>query len=153
MNKIYYITDFEGVKMTNNNIQSTVKELQKLLDIENFIGDPIEAEGRTLIPVMRVGFGFGTGQKGDSEKNTDIVGAGAGAELVSMVVVPKEGESGENIRVINLTSGTELNKALNDIGLMVTNLINEYVIKPKKEDDEYDEAEYIEPTTKIDETN
>ena len=70
-----------------------------------------------------------------------------------MVVVPKEGESGESIRVINLTSGTELNKALNDIGLMVTNLINEYVIKPKKEDDEYDEAEYIEPTTKIDETN
>ena len=145
MNKIYYITDFEGVKMTNNNIQSTVKELQKLLDIENFIGDPIEAEGRTLIPVMRVGFGFGTGQKGDSEKNTDIVGAGAGAELVSMVVVPKEGESGE--------VDIHLKYTCPDVGSMVTNLINEYVIKPKKEDDEYDEAEYIEPTTKIDETN
>lgn len=136
--------------MSNNNIQSTVRELQKLLDIENFIGEPIEAEGKTLIPIMRVGFGFGTGQKNDDEKNTGIVGAGAGAELVSMVVIPKEGEDGESIHVINLTSGTELNKALNDMGLMVTNLIKEYVIKPKKEDDEYDEAEYIEPTPKTD---
>lgn len=147
MTKIHYITDFEGVKMTNN-IQATVRELQKLLDIENFIGEPIEAGGKTLIPVMRVGFGFGTGQHGNDEVNTDIVGAGAGAELVSMVVVPNEGENGENIRVINITSGTELNKALNDMGLMITNLIKEYVIKPKNEDDDYDESEYIEPTPK-----
>lgn len=151
MTKIHYITDSKGVNMTGNNIQSTVKELQKLLDINNFIGEPIEAEGRTLIPVMRVGFGFGTGQNSNDKKNTDVVGAGAGAELVSMVIVPKEGDNGEGIRVVNLTSGSELNKALNDLGLMVTNLINEYVIKPKKEDDDYDEAEYIEPTVKVDE--
>lgn len=134
--------------MPNSNIQSTVEELQKLLDIKNFVGKPIETDDKLLIPVMRVGFGFGTGENILGNKESDVLGAGAGAEPVSMVIIPKNNEDVEKIRVVNLTRGSELNKTLNDISLIVTDLINEYVIKPKKEEEDYDEAEYIEPTKK-----
>ncbi|MCF0227067.1 MAG: sporulation protein [Methanobrevibacter sp.] len=132
--------------MVKNNVPIIVEELQKLLAIENFIGEPIETDDKLIIPVMRVGFGFGTGQNVLVKENSNIVGAGAGAEPVSMVVIPKN-ESAEGIRVLNLTGGSEVNKALNDIGLMVTDLVNEFIIKRRKEE-EYDEAEFIEPATK-----
>lgn len=134
--------------MANENIGETVKELQKLLNIENFIGQPIESEDKVLIPVMRVGFGFGTAQKIQDKGTDNVIGAGAGAEPVSMVAIPKNSDNVEGIRVINLTSGTERNKAINDLGLMVSNLINDYVVKPKKDDEDYDEAEFVEPTEK-----
>lgn len=147
MNKIDYI-NIGSEKMSNKNIKGTVEELQKLLDIENFIGEAKEIDGKIIIPVMRAGFGFGTGVNILGNENNDVMGAGAGAEPVSMVIIPKDSEGTEGIRVVNLTSGTELNKAINDLGLMITDLINEYVVKPKEEDDDYDEAEYIEPTEK-----
>lgn len=135
--------------MDNENITSAVEELQKVLNIENFIGEPIEYEGKILIPVMRVGFGFGNSHKSEKHEQNNLIGAGAGAEPVSMVAIPKDGDGVEGIRVINLTSGTERNKALNDLGLMISNLINEYVVKPKKDDEDYDEAEFVEPTEKV----
>ncbi|MDO5848500.1 MAG: spore germination protein GerW family protein [Methanobrevibacter sp.] len=134
--------------MEDTNVKTTVEELQKLLNIENFIGEPIETEDKLLIPVMRAGFGFGSGQNLLGQESNDIVGAGAGAEPVSMVIIPKDKEGIEGIRVINLTGGNEVNKALSDLGLIVTDLINEFVIKPKKEDEDFDEAEFIEPEFK-----
>lgn len=130
--------------MDNENIKVTVEELRKLISIDNFIGEPIETEDKMLVPVMRMGFGFGTGENIASENN-GIVGAGAGVEPVSMVIIPKAGNSGEGIRVVNLTGGSEVNKALNEFGLLISDLVNEYLIKPNKEDDDYDESEYIEP--------
>lgn len=133
--------------MVDKNIRATVEELRKISNIENFIGDPIETDDKMLIPVMRMGFGFGSAQNMLGKENNDIVGAGAGMEPVSMVIVPKTSDNGEGIRVINLTSGNEVNKALSDLGLVVSDLIKEFVIKPTKEDEEYDEGEYINPTT------
>lgn len=131
--------------MTDQNIKVTVEELRKLISIDNFIGEPIDAGDKVLIPVMRMGLGFGTGQNLIGKNDSDVVGAGAGVEPVSMVIVPKEGNTAEGIRAINLTKGTELNKALSDLGLVINDLIREYVIKPNQEDDDYDESEYIEP--------
>lgn len=133
--------------MKDANIKTTVEELQKILNIENFIGEPLETNGKILIPIMRVGFGFGTGENVLGKKNSDVIGAGAGAEVVSMVMIPKN-DDGDGIRVLNLTSGGELGKALNDVSLMVNDLVNEFIIKPKKEDEEYDEAEFIQPPNK-----
>lgn len=132
----------------SESIKTTVEELRKLISIDNVIGKPIETEDKILIPVMRLGVGFGGGENLGKE-NGNAAGAGAGVEPVSMVLIPKKGNTAEGVRVLDLSKRTETNKALSDLGLMISDLVKEYL---GKSDDEYDESEYIEPeyTTKID---
>ena len=132
------------------NIKTTVEELHKLINIDNVIGKPIETEDKVLIPVMRMGVGFGAGENISGNDGTEAVGAGAGVEPISMVMIPKKGNDAEGVRVLNLSKGTETNKALADLGLMISDLVKSYV--GNNNDVDYDESEYIEPeyTPKID---
>ena len=45
------------------NIKITVEELRKLVNADNVIGSPIETEDKILIPVIKMGVGFGIGEK------------------------------------------------------------------------------------------
>lgn len=129
------------------NIRTTVEELRKLINIDNVIGTPIETEDKILIPVMRMGVGFGVGDNLFGKDGSDAAGAGAGVEPVSMVLIPKKGNTAEGVRVLDLSKGGGTNKALNDLGLMISDIIKNYM---DSESGEYDESEYIEPefTTK-----
>lgn len=107
-------------------IKTTVEELRKLVNIQNFIGEPIELEDKILIPVSKVGVAFGVGEN----KSSRIVGGaagGAGIEPVSMVVVTKGVNGIEGIRNINLTEGNEVNKAISDLGLIIGDVIKTFV--------------------------
>ena len=127
------------------NIKITVEELRKLV---NVIGSPIETEDKILIPVIKMGVGFGIGENITKEKS-DAVGGGAGVEPISMVMIPKKGENADGVRVLDLSKGNEANKALSDLSLIISDLIKGYM----NTDEEYDEGEYIEPqfTTSDDE--
>lgn len=124
------------------NIKTSVEELRKLISIENVVGKPIDAGDQYLIPVMRMGVGFGACENILGNDGNDTVGAGAGVEPVSMVIIPKNAKSGEGVKVVNLTKGTETNKALSDLGLIVSDLVKNYF---SQSSDDYDESEYIEP--------
>ena len=125
-----------------NNIKTTVEELRKLINVENVIGEPIETEDKILIPVIRMGVGFGVGENLLGKEGSEAAGAGAGVEPISMVMVPKKGSSSEGVRVLGLGKGSEVNKALTDLGLIVSDLIRNYM---GSNDKDYDEGEYIEP--------
>lgn len=131
--------------MVESKIKATVEELRKLTNVNNFIGEPIETEDKIIIPVMRMGVGFAVGKNMIRSEDNDVVGAGAGVEPVSMVVIPKGENATEGMRVLNLTKGTEVNKALSDIGLVIGDLVKEYI--KNENNDDYDEGEFIEPTT------
>lgn len=130
-----------------DNIKTTVEELHKLINIDNVIGSPIETEDKILIPVMRMGVGFGAGENVFGKEGSGAAGAGAGLEPIKMVMIPKKGTSSDGVRVLDLSKGSETNKALSDLGLMITDLIKSYM---DSENEVYDESEYIEPefTTK-----
>ncbi|MBQ7929333.1 MAG: sporulation protein [Methanobrevibacter sp.] len=134
-----------------DNIRTTVEELRKLISVDNVIGTPIETEDKVLIPVMRMGVGFGVGENIMGKEGSDAAGAGAGVEPISMVMIPKKGNDAEGVRVLDLSKGTETNKALSDLGLIITDLVKGYLGGQGEE--YYDESEYIEPefTTKEDE--
>ena len=128
--------------MTNENpIKTTVEELKKLINIDNFIGEPIETEDKILIPVMKMGFGFAGGENKKDADNIAASGAAAGVEPVAMVVISKNVQGSEGIKVLNITKGSELNKAISDLGLIVTDIIKEYIpsnkdsskVKPQEE--------------------
>lgn len=129
----------------SNNIKTTVEELRKLVNVGNVIGDPIETEDKILIPVTRMGVGFGVGENLIGKDDSGAAGAGAGVEPVSMVVIPKKGNESEGIRILDLTKGSDTNKAISDIGLIITDLVKQFMDSQKPDDDYYDESEYIEP--------
>ena len=110
--------------------------------MENVIGKPIETDDKILIPVMRMGVGFGVGENIIGAEQGDAAAGGAGVEPISMVVIPKRRNDAEGVRVLNLSKGNQTNKALSDLSLLVTDLVKNYV---KKDSDEIDESEYIEP--------
>ena len=126
----------------SNNIKTTVEELRKLISVDNVIGSPIETEDKILIPVMRMGVGFGAGESLFGNEGNDVAGAGAGVEPISMVMIPKKGNDAEGVRVLDLSKGSEKNKALSDLGLIITDIAKSYM----GADDEYvNEEEFIEP--------
>ncbi|MBS7257479.1 MULTISPECIES: spore germination protein GerW family protein [Methanobrevibacter] len=126
----------------SENIKVTVEELRKLISVDNVIGKAIETEDKLLIPVMRMGVGFGVGENILGEDKGGAAGAGAGVEPISMVVVPKKGSDSEGVRVLNLSKGNQTNKAISDLSLLISDLVKNHI---KKDDDEIDESEYIEP--------
>lgn len=128
----------------SENIKTTVEELRKLIKVDNVIGSPIETEDKILIPVMKMGVGFGVGENLIGEERGNASGGGAGVEPISMVMIPKKGSDAEGVRVLDLSQGNEANKAISDIGLVITDLVKDYLNSQKK-DDLYDESEYIEP--------
>ena len=123
-----------------NNIKITVEELRKLINVDNVIGSPIETEDKILVPVMRMGVGFGIGENLLGKEGSDAAGAGAGVEPISMVMIPKKGNSAEGVRVLDLSKGSDANKALSDLGLIITDLIKKYM---DSSNNDYDESEYI----------
>ena len=126
------------------NIKTTVEELRRLINVDNVIGSPIETEDKILIPVMRMGVGFGAGESLLGNEGNDVAGAAAGVEPISMVMIPKKGNDAEGVRVLDLSKGTETNKALSDLGLIITDLVKGYM--DSMNSDEYvNEEEFIEP--------
>jgi len=129
----------------SENIKTTVEELRKLINVDNVIGTPIETEDKILIPVMKMGVGFGAGENILGSSGSDAAGAGAGVEPISMVMIPKKGNDAEGVRVLDLSKGTETNKAIADIGLIVTDLVKTFLDIQQGGAEYYDESEYIEP--------
>jgi uncharacterized spore protein YtfJ len=90
-------------------IRATVDELLKAISAKNIIGDPIETEDKIIIPVTKMGMGFGTGiNHGTSEtKNGEIAGGaggGVGVFPVAVVVIFKGITGPDGIRMIPLTT-------------------------------------------------
>ena len=60
-------------------MEASMAKIREMVDSNTVVGEPIvTADGVTLIPVSRLSFGFGVGS-GDYGKQTDKLGAGAGA--------------------------------------------------------------------------
>lgn len=81
----------------------SIKEIEHMLNTKTVVGEPIEIEGNTLIPLVSVGFGFGvgTGEGTDPRKGVGTgggTGGGGGVKPVAMIVVNKDGVRIESIK-------------------------------------------------------
>lgn len=77
------MTPMENNERKNNSLtelmEASMSKIRDMVDSNTIIGEPIQTpDGVTLIPVSRLSFGFGCGG-GDYGKQTNQMGAGAGA--------------------------------------------------------------------------
>jgi uncharacterized spore protein YtfJ len=56
---------------TKELIESAVAHLRSTASVKTVYGDPVVAEGKTIIPVARVAYGFGGGSGSSQSNSTD----------------------------------------------------------------------------------
>ena len=84
---------------TGQLLKSTVEELDRLLSAKNVLGDPIEREGATVIPIVSFGFGFGAGgTTGGKTGDGGGAGAGGGIRPLGAIIFDKDGARVEAVQ-------------------------------------------------------
>lgn len=69
-------------------VKNTVGELDRLLNAKNVLGEPVDRDGATVVPLVSFGFGFGVGAgRGESGG----AGAGGGVRPVGAIILDKSG--------------------------------------------------------------
>ncbi len=62
-------------------LQASMDKIKEMVDVNTVVGEPIVANGMTLVPVSRVSFGFGSGGGDMSAKVNTCFGSGAGVRI------------------------------------------------------------------------
>ncbi|MCU9847452.1 spore germination protein GerW family protein [Defluviimonas sp. WL0024] len=79
-------------------LKGTVEELERLLSAKNVLGDPIEKDGATIIPIVSYGFAFGAGGGADMKKGQGGgTGGGGGIKPLGAIIIDKEGARVEGV--------------------------------------------------------
>jgi uncharacterized spore protein YtfJ len=80
-------------------LKTALGEIERLLSTKTVVGEPIEINGNTIVPLVAVGFGFGGGGgSGEEQKTTAAKGSGAGTgggggiKPIAVVIVNKAGD-------------------------------------------------------------
>ena len=93
------------MEIVENLVKTTLGEIEKVLSTRTVVGEPITIEGRTMIPLISVGFGFGAGGgsgKGEAKQKGEGAGGGTGGGAwvrpVAVIILDKEGVRIEPVR-------------------------------------------------------
>ena len=92
-------------------LKGTVAELEKLLNAKNVLGDPIERDGTTVIPMVSYGFGFGagagTGAEASKSGSGGGTGGGGGIKPIGAIIIDAQGARVEAVKS-SVTSVAEI---------------------------------------------
>lgn len=74
----------------------SMEKIREMVDVNTIIGDPINSEGTTIIPVSKVSFGFASGGSdlptAAAEKFAGGAGAGVTVKPVAFIVIKADGD-------------------------------------------------------------
>lgn len=80
-------------------LKGTVDELDRLLNAKNVLGDPIEKDGATVVPIVSYGFGFGAGgTEGEKNGTGGGTGGGGGIKPLGAIIIDKDGARVEGVQ-------------------------------------------------------
>lgn len=125
--------------MANNVVEilkGVVGELKDVANSETIIGDPVTAGDKTIIPVVKISFGFGAGggEEGNPEKNDRYGGGGGGGakiEPAAFIIV-----SAEDVKLLPVGKGKwdSLVEAVPDIAKKVSKVADKVREATSKKD-------------------
>lgn len=100
-------------------IKTTVEEIRKFLNMDNVISKTIETDEFLIIPVTRIGMGFGAGMGEGKMDNNSMGGAGSGGaggvEPVSVIVVHKGVSGPDGVKVMSLKEPDQISRIIREI--------------------------------------
>ena len=106
--------------------KTTIQELQKVLSANNIIGAPVEMEDKIIVPITKMGMGFGTGSSHDSDKNVGGTSGGAGGGVgvfpVAVIIAVKGVSGHEGVRVVPIGMPNPLSEALGEIASAIMSI-------------------------------
>ena len=112
-----------------NLVKVTLEEIEKVLNTRTVVGEPMNVEGATIIPLISIGFGFGAGggsgkgeDKGKGEGTGGGSGGGAGVKPVAIIVIDKQGVRIESIK-------GSIVSALEKIGESIPKMVEKFAEK------------------------
>lgn len=82
----------------------SMDKIRQMVDVNTIVGEPISAEGTTIIPVSKVAFGFASGGTDLPGQAAEKFGGGSGAGVtvkpVAFIVIKPDGD----VRLLELGS-------------------------------------------------
>ncbi len=81
-----------------NLAKTTLQEIERVLNSRTIVGDPMTLDGRTIVPLISVGFGFGAGGgqgRGEANRHGEAsggaTGGGAFIRPIAVIISDKDG--------------------------------------------------------------
>ncbi len=109
-------------------VKVTMDEIEEMLDSKRVVGERIEANGRTVIPLVSLGFGFGAGSgtghgtgatRGNSNPSGEGTGGGTGGgggvRPVGVIVIDKDSVRVEGIRGATASAFERMGEAIGKV--------------------------------------
>jgi len=111
-------------------MKEVVTQLEKMITTKTIVGEPITAAGKTVIPISKVSFGFGSGggegKRGEEGGFGGGGGGGAKIEPVAFLVI-----SEEEVKLVGMKGkGLDIEKILETVPELVEKVKS---LKGKKE--------------------
>ena len=105
---------------TEDAIRITIDELLKVLSARNIIGEPIEMDDKIILPITKMGMGFGTGMSpGREDKggggSAGGAGGGVGVKPIAVVIIFKGIPGPYGVKVVPLTTPSAMAESLAEI--------------------------------------
>lgn len=109
------------ILVAEDTIRVTVDELLKVLSAKNIMGEPMDTEDKIIIPITKMGMGFGAGMRSEAASSQGLAGSGGGAGIqpVAVVVIFKGIPGPEGIRVLPLEEPSAMAEPLSQVMSMV----------------------------------
>ena len=101
------------------------EDFKKMITTESVVGQPIYLGDATLVPLLHISFGFGTGSQG-----TNAVGGAGGGKVTPTAVLIMKGERVELFSIKNAGPNGTSDKMLN----MVPEVISHFTKKKEKQE-------------------
>ena len=103
-------------------IKEVAGELERIVSTKTVVGESVTAAGKTIIPVTKVTFGFGSGGGEGTEnggKGGSGGGGGAGAKIepIAFIVI-----SEEDVRLLTISGKTDMGKIIEAVPELIDSI-------------------------------
>ena len=112
-----------------NLVKTTLGELREVAKAQSVVGDPVEVGKTTVIPLVRLGFGFGGGGTSGKDGERGGTGGGGGVQPVAVLVV-KDGD----VRLERMSGQSGFSSATNTVVDLVKSALDRWM-KPRAKEE------------------